>query len=88
LDLVERLRDVADRLRISLAALSVAWTLAIRGVTGAIVGARSPEQVDGWVPGARVLLSEATLEEIEAAIALSGAGDESSAVVPLSVRAD
>jgi aryl-alcohol dehydrogenase-like predicted oxidoreductase len=88
LDLVERLRDVADRLRISLAALSVAWTLAIRGVTGAIVGARSPEQVDGWVPGALVRLSEATLEEIEAAIALSGAGDESSAVLPLSARAD
>ena len=26
-----------------------AWTLAWPGVTGAIVGARNPSQVDGWL---------------------------------------
>ena len=38
-------------------AVAVAWTLAWPGVTGAIVGARSPEQVDGWIDAASVRLS-------------------------------
>jgi aryl-alcohol dehydrogenase-like predicted oxidoreductase len=88
LALVEQLQIIAERLDISLPALSVAWTLATPGVTGAIVGARAPEQVDGWIPGAQARLSEATLEEIEGAISVSGAGDESSVTVPLSARAD
>jgi hypothetical protein len=36
-------------------------------VTGAIVGARSPQQVDGWI-GATLNLTSADLEEIAAAI--------------------
>ena len=86
LALVERLAPIADDLGIGLAALAVAWTLAIPGVTGAIVGARSPEQVVGWLPAANIVLTPETLDDIQRAIDESGAGDEQSAVAPLSAR--
>ena len=38
--------------RLDAAAVAVAWVLAWPGVTGAIVGARSPQQVDGWIDAA------------------------------------
>ena len=88
LALVERLAAVADESKIGLPALAVAWTLSIPGVTGAIVGARLPEQVDGWLPAGRADLSPRTLQEIESAIVVTGAGDERSAVAPLSARRD
>jgi len=43
-------------------------------VTGAIVGARSPAQVDDWLRAADVVLDEATLAELERAIEETGAG--------------
>jgi aryl-alcohol dehydrogenase-like predicted oxidoreductase len=86
LALVERLRPIARDLQIGLPALSVAWTLSVRGVTGAIVGARSPQQVDGWLPAAQTPLSQQTLDEIQEAIDLTGAGDERSTPAPLSAR--
>jgi len=55
-------------------AIAVAWTLAWPGVTGAIVGARSPEQVDGWIGAARLTLTATDVDEIAAAIARTGAG--------------
>ena len=58
----------------SVSAIAVAWTLAWPGITGAIVGARSPEQVDGWIAAASVRLSAADLDEIAAVIERSGAG--------------
>src|SRR5881628_3562054 len=42
--------------------------------TVAIVGARRPEQVDGWIRAATLRLAPADLEEIAAAIARTGAG--------------
>ena len=74
LALVERLQLVAERLGCTLPELSVAWTLAWPGVTAAIVGARSPEQVVGWVGGAAVRLGDKDLDEIADAITESGAG--------------
>lgn len=68
LALRDGLRPVAQRHAVSVAAISVAWTLTWPGVTGAIVGARSAEQVDGWIGAARVALTDADLEEIAAAI--------------------
>ena len=41
---------------------------------GAIVGARSPEQVDGWLAAASLRLDEADLGVIVAAIGTTGAG--------------
>jgi aryl-alcohol dehydrogenase-like predicted oxidoreductase len=75
LALAEALRPVAERHGVSVAAISVAWTLAWRGVTGAIVGARSPEQVDGWLPAASLELTGADMDEVARAIRESGAGD-------------
>jgi aryl-alcohol dehydrogenase-like predicted oxidoreductase len=43
-------------------------------VTGAIVGARSPRQVDGWLPAASLELKEDDLSDIAAAVRASGAG--------------
>jgi aryl-alcohol dehydrogenase-like predicted oxidoreductase len=74
LALVEALRPVAERHGTTLAALAVAWALAWPGVTGAIVGARNPGQVDGWVGAATLTLSEADLEEVARAIEATGAG--------------
>jgi aryl-alcohol dehydrogenase-like predicted oxidoreductase len=55
-------------------AVAVAWTLAWPGVTGAIVGARSPEQVDGWIAAASLGLEPSDLAEIRAAIERTDAG--------------
>lgn len=74
LALVERMRPVAGRLGTGLPALAVAWTLAVPGVTGAIVGARSPEQVDGWLAASDLELDEAALAELERAIDETSAG--------------
>ena len=74
LRLAELLQPVAARLGCSLPELAVAWTLAFEAVSGAIVGARSPEQVDGWIGAVHVQLSESDLDEIAAALQASGAG--------------
>ncbi len=74
LALAEALRPVADRYGVEVSAVAVAWTLAWPGVTGAIVGARSPEQVDGWLPAATLELTGDDLAEIAAAITRTGAG--------------
>ncbi|MQA27887.1 MAG: aldo/keto reductase, partial [Micromonosporaceae bacterium] len=74
LALADALRPIAERHGVSVAAVAVAWTLAWRGVTGAIVGARSPEQVDGWLPAATLRLTYADLDEVAAAIDHTGAG--------------
>ena len=74
LALVERLGPVAERLGCSLPELAVAWTLAWPGVTGAIVGARSPEQVDGWIGAAAVGLGDGDLDEIAGVLTETGAG--------------
>ena len=65
LELVDRLRPIADRLGCSLPALAVAWALAVPGVTGAIVGARRPSQVDEWIEAGDLELDDDTLREIE-----------------------
>lgn len=74
LALAEALRPIAARHQTSVAAVAVAWTLAWPGVTGAIVGARNPAQVDGWLDAARLELAKTDLTEIAAAIAATGAG--------------
>lgn len=88
LALAEQLTPIASDLGITLAALAVAWTLAAPGVTGAIVGARSPHQVDGWLPAGQTTLSPGMLDDIQRAIDESGAGDERSVAAPLSARRD
>jgi len=74
LALRDALRPIARRHGATVSAVAVAWTLAWPGVTGAIVGARSPAQVDGWIGAATLELTAAELDEIAAAIARTGAG--------------
>jgi aryl-alcohol dehydrogenase-like predicted oxidoreductase len=54
--------------------VAVAWTLAWPGITGAIVGARSPEQVDGWIGAASLDLRVEDFDDVAEAIHLTGAG--------------
>jgi aryl-alcohol dehydrogenase-like predicted oxidoreductase len=64
LDLVERLRVVGQRHHCSPGAVAIAWTLLNRAVTGAIVGARKPEQLDDVVAAAEVRLTDSQLRQI------------------------
>jgi aryl-alcohol dehydrogenase-like predicted oxidoreductase len=75
LALRDALRPIAQRHHATVSAIAVAWTLAWPGVTGAIVGGRSPQQVDGWIGGASLQLTTADLQEISDAIVRTGAGE-------------
>jgi aryl-alcohol dehydrogenase-like predicted oxidoreductase len=74
LALRDALRSVAKRHETSVSAVAIAWTLAWPGVTGAIVGARSPRQVDGWIGAASLTLTREDLDGIATAIQRTGAG--------------
>jgi aryl-alcohol dehydrogenase-like predicted oxidoreductase len=67
LALVERLDRVAARHGVVPGAVAVAWTLANPAVDGAIVGFRSPEQVDPLLAAADLQLSPEDMAEIEGA---------------------
>jgi aryl-alcohol dehydrogenase-like predicted oxidoreductase len=75
LALRDALKPIAEKHGTSVAAVAVAWTLAWPGITGAIVGARSPDQVDGWIAAASLEFSREELDEIAGAIARTGAGE-------------
>lgn len=66
LELVELLREVGARHDASPAEVAIAWTLRHPAVTGAIVGGRRPDQVDGVVGAADLKLSDNELDDIEA----------------------
>jgi aryl-alcohol dehydrogenase-like predicted oxidoreductase len=68
---VDRLKAIAKRHGTSVAELSIGWVLATPGVTGAIVGARRADQVDGWIGAASLNLTEAALDEIDTGLALA-----------------
>ncbi len=70
----DALTPIASRHDTTIAAVAIAWVLSWPGVTGAIVGARSPSQVDGWVPAATLTLDSTDLQAITDAIERSGAG--------------
>ncbi|HEX8455454.1 MAG TPA: aldo/keto reductase [Longimicrobium sp.] len=74
LALRDALGPIAERHGTSVASIAVAWTIAWPGVTAAIVGGRTPEQVDGWVGAANIDLTREDLEEIAGAINRTGAG--------------
>jgi aryl-alcohol dehydrogenase-like predicted oxidoreductase len=65
LALVEKLRAIGARHGVSPGEVAIAWTLRDPVVTGAIVGGRSAEQVDGVVRAAAFRLSDAEIAEIE-----------------------
>jgi len=59
LALAERVKQVADKHKVSPGAVAIAWTLSNAAVTGAIVGARNASQVQDIIGGAELkLMSE------------------------------
>jgi len=75
LKLAAALKPIAARHGTSVAAVAAAWTLAWPGVTGAIVGARNPAQIDGWIDAATLTLTRDDLAEVAHAIEATGAGE-------------
>ena len=74
LALRDALRPIASRHGVSIGAVAVAWTLSWPGVSGAIVGARSTEQVDGWIAAGNLTLDATDLAEIAGALKRTEAG--------------
>jgi len=74
IELRDALRPIARRHAVTVAAVAVAWTIAWPGVTAAIVGARSPEQVEGWIGAAGLELSNEDLDEIADALEHTAVG--------------
>jgi aryl-alcohol dehydrogenase-like predicted oxidoreductase len=74
LALRDALRPIAERHRATVAAVAIAWALSCPGVTGAIVGARAPEQVEGWIGAATLELTEQDMGEIAGIVQRTGAG--------------
>jgi aryl-alcohol dehydrogenase-like predicted oxidoreductase len=69
LRLVEVLRAIGARHGRSPGEAAIAWTLRNPAITGAIVGARNGEQVDGFVGAADLSLSAQDVAEIDAFLA-------------------
>jgi aryl-alcohol dehydrogenase-like predicted oxidoreductase len=69
LALVDVLRKVGERHGRGPGEAAIAWTLRRPEVTGAIVGARSAEQVDGWIGAASLALGPDDIAEIDAFLA-------------------
>jgi aryl-alcohol dehydrogenase-like predicted oxidoreductase len=74
LALRDALRPIAERHGAPVSSVAIAWTLAWPGLSGAIVGARTPAQVDGWIQAASLQLTQEDLGEIAAAVGRTGAG--------------
>lgn len=69
LALAKLLSDIAFPHNLNAGAAAIAWTLQNPAVTAAIVGARSPEQIEELVAAAEFRLSDAELEQINTFLA-------------------
>ena len=66
---LQRLKVLADRNDMTLAALSLAWVATQPGITSPIIGARSEKQLEESVAACQVQLSEKILKQIDAIFA-------------------
>jgi aryl-alcohol dehydrogenase-like predicted oxidoreductase len=66
---IDRLDAVADKAGVSLTHLANAWVLHHPAVTSAIIGPRTPEQLDDVLAAADVRLSDETLDQIDEIVA-------------------
>lgn len=73
LQLAELLRNIGSRHGRSAGEVAIAWTLRLPAVTGAIVGGRGPEQVEGIIGAGTFRLSETEIAEIEEQFSHKGA---------------
>ena len=69
LTFVESLQKIANELGWTVSELAIAWTLRQKGVTSAIVGARSPEQIQQTAKAGDRVLDLPTIARIDAIIA-------------------
>ena len=65
LELVETLNEIAFVHNVTPGVVAIAWTLQHAGVSGAIVGTRRPEQVDGIIAAAEFRLRDSETAQIE-----------------------
>lgn len=70
LRLVSTLAEIGKRHGVEPGAVAIAWTLRHPGVTGAIVGARRPSQVDGIFPSAAFRLSPQETEQLNGMVSV------------------
>jgi aryl-alcohol dehydrogenase-like predicted oxidoreductase len=66
LAIADFLKTIGARHNVSAGVVAIAWTLANPAITAAIVGGRSPEQVEGVFPAASFQLAESEMQEIQA----------------------
>jgi aryl-alcohol dehydrogenase-like predicted oxidoreductase len=66
LAIAQHLRAVGQSHGVSAGAAAIAWVLRHPAITGAIVGARSPQQVEGIVGAADLALAAIEVEELQA----------------------
>jgi len=65
LAIADFLKEIGARHGVSAGVVAIAWTLANPAISAAIVGGRSPEQVEGVWPAAKFRLSSDEMQEIE-----------------------
>ncbi|QQA42805.1 aldo/keto reductase [Pelagovum pacificum] len=76
LALAEALKPIAEKHGLpGTGPVALAWCLSWPGLTGTIVGARSPAQIDGWLPAATLELDSEDLAALTKAIETTGAGE-------------
>ncbi|MGB5780268.1 MAG: aldo/keto reductase, partial [Eudoraea sp.] len=69
LQAIGQLKEIADNKGITLSQLSLAWVLRNKEVTAAIVGARSPGQIEETAKAGELSLTKAKIEAIEEILA-------------------
>jgi aryl-alcohol dehydrogenase-like predicted oxidoreductase len=69
LDIVEELAQLAEQTGITLIELAIAFVINHPGVTSAIVGPRTIEQLESYLPAADITLSTDVLDRIDQLVA-------------------
>ena len=69
LDIVEELAQLAEQAGMSLIELAIAFVINHPGVTSAIVGPRTMEQLESYLPAADITLSTDVLDRIDKIVA-------------------
>ena len=74
LALADLLGEIGKRHAVETGVVAIAWTLRQPGITAAIVGGRTPEQLKGTAPALSFRLSAAEIAEIDAFVAANELG--------------
>jgi aryl-alcohol dehydrogenase-like predicted oxidoreductase len=69
LDLVDALSDIAASAGMTLLQMALGFTVAHPAVTSAIIGPRTPEQLDGLLQASDITLGDDVLDAIDAVVA-------------------